>query len=390
MMGTDERLPIVLDNGSFSCKAGFGGDDEPKIVFPNLVGRPPNNRSAIHPILNTNDSYIGTDAQAKRGILSLEYPITRGVVTNRPAMEEIWTHITTNALTINPEEHQILITEPPHNPRTNREHMAEFFLEGLQTPGFHVAVPGYLAILTAGRNTGIAVSCGEGVLHTFTVTNNYTVPRAIARVDLAGVDVTASLRDLLTRRGVYLGSTAEWEIAREMKEELCYVAEDYARESESKTALGCSGTAASVERKYRLPDGREIVLGTERFEAAEALFTPSLVGRDIGGIQEVVFDAIMKCDIDIRRDLAYNVILTGGSTLLPGFATRLARELSALAHPGMHFNIPASSTRLYDVWIGGSILSSLSFFQKMWITRQEYEEVGVGIVHRKCFPNASY
>uniref|UniRef100_A0A0M3HHB0 Actin n=1 Tax=Ascaris lumbricoides TaxID=6252 RepID=A0A0M3HHB0_ASCLU len=107
------------------------------------------------------------------------------------------------------------------------------------------------------------------------------------------------------------------------------------------------------------------------------------------GIHETTYNSIMKCDIDIRKDLYANNVLSGGSTMYPGIADRMQakhfKEITALAPSTMKIKIIAPPERKYSVWIGGSILASLSTFQQMWISKQEYDESGPSIVHRKCF-----
>ena len=103
------------------------------------------------------------------------------------------------------------------------------------------------------------------------------------------------------------------------------------------------------------------------------------------GIHETTYNSIMKCDIDIRKDLYANTVLSGGSTMYPGIADRMQKEITSLAPSTMKIKIIAPPERKYSVWIGGSILASLSTFQQMWISKQEYDESGPSIVHRKCF-----
>ncbi|ELR21176.1 Actin1 [Acanthamoeba castellanii str. Neff] len=139
------------------------------------------------------------------------------------------------------------------------------------------------------------------------------------------------------------------------------------------------------EQSYELPDGQVITIGNERFRAPEALFQPSFLGMESAGIHETTYNSIMKCDVDIRKDLYGNVVLSGGTTMFPGIADRMQKELTALAPSTMKIKIIAPPERKYSVWIGGSILASLSTFQQMWISKEEYDESGPSIVHRKCF-----
>jgi len=140
-----------------------------------------------------------------------------------------------------------------------------------------------------------------------------------------------------------------------------------------------------LKKNYELPDGSVITVGDERFRCAEVLFRPNLIGKESEGIHKLTYDSIMKCDVDIRRDLYENTVLSGGSTMFPGISDRLTKEMKQLAPASIKCKIIAPAERKYSVWIGGSILSSLNSFKEMWITKMEYDESGPPIVHRKCF-----
>merc|ERR1711924_263139 len=143
--------------------------------------------------------------------------------------------------------------------------------------------------------------------------------------------------------------------------------------------------SSEKEKTYELPDGNVITVGNERFRCPEALFQPSFIGKEASGIHDTTFQSIMKCDLDIRKDLYANVVLSGGTTMFAGIGERMTKELTALAPSTMKIKVVAPPERKYSVWIGGSILSSLSTFQQMWISKSEYDESGPTIVHRKCF-----
>lgn len=129
-----------------------------------------------------------------------------------------------------------------------------------------------------------------------------------------------------------------------------------------------------------------MMVGTQRFRCPEALFKPSLIGlNEAPGFHDMVFESINKCDIDVRRQLYSNIVLSGGSTMFPNTMERLTKQISKLAPSSIKPKVVAPPERKYSVWIGGSILSSLTTFQTMWIKKSEYDEVGPGIVHNKCF-----
>ena len=144
-------------------------------------------------------------------------------------------------------------------------------------------------------------------------------------------------------------------------------------------------SSSTLEKTYELPDGQVITVGSERFRCPEVLFNPALLGMEAVGVHDTTFNSIMKCDVDIRKDLYGNIVLSGGTTMFAGIADRMSKEVSGLAPSSMKIKVVAPPERKFSVWIGGSILASLSTFQQMWIAKSEYDESGPSIVHRKCF-----
>jgi actin-related protein len=359
------------------CKAGIAGDDAPRCVFPSIVGRP-----KVPGIMvggADKDTFIGEEAQAKRGILALKYPIEHGIITSWEDMEKIWHHTFFNELRVTPEEHPALLTEAPMNPKANREKMTQILFETFNVPKFYVGIQAVLSLYASGRTTGIVVDSGDGVSHVVPIYEGYALPHAIMRMDIAGRDLTDYMLKILSEVGTSFASSAEREIVRDIKEKLAYVAIDFDAEMKK------YAESSAEDKTYELPDGNTVTLQTQRFRCPEVLFKPLTIGKEVAGLHEMTFQSIMKCDIDVRKDLYANIVMSGGSTMFPGIADRLSKEVTALAPSSMKIKVYAPPERKFSVWIGGSILSSLSTFQTMWITKSEYEESGPGIVHRKCF-----
>ncbi|RSH82783.1 Actin-2 [Apiotrichum porosum] len=365
--------PVVIDNGSGTIKAGFAGQEQPGCYIPSFVGRPKHPRVMAGAI--QDNLFIGKRAQELRGLLKIQYPMEHGVVTDWDDMERIWNWVYSDGLKALSEEHPVLLTEAPLNPRQNRDVAAQIFFETFNVPAFFTSVQAVLSLYSTGRTTGIVLDSGDGVTHAVPVFEGFSMPHAIQRIDLAGRDVTDHLQLLLRKGGHYLHTSAEKEVVRTIKEKTCYLALNPTKEEKDH---------GGAWEEFKLPDGKVIQLGTERFLAPEILFNPELVGLEYPGVHQVIVDSISRTDLDLRKALFSNIVLSGGSTLCTGFGDRLLSEIKKLTVKDLKLKIYAPPERKYSTWIGGSILAGLSTFRKMWVSADEYKE-DPDIIHKKAF-----
>jgi len=380
---TDSKKVIVCDNGTGFVKCGFAGSNFPHAIFPSLVGRPILRAEEKVEGVEIKDIMVGEVASKLRSMLQLSYPMENGIVRNWEDMEHLWNHTFREVLKINPPDTKILLTEPPMNPIKNREKMAEAMFEKYQFNAVYVAIQAVLTLYAQGLLTGVVVDSGDGVTHIVPVYEGFALPHLTRRLDVAGRDVTRYLIKLLLLRGYAFNRTADFETVRQIKEKLCYVGYDL--QLETKLA---QETTVLVEN-YTLPDGRVIKVGSERFEAPEALFQPQLVDVEAVGVAEQLYNTIQAADIDIRSEFYKHIVLSGGSTMYPGLPSRLEKEIKQLyltrTLNGDTSRLDKFKVRIEDpprrkhmVFLGGAVLADIMKDKEdFWVTRKEYQELGV-------------
>jgi actin-related protein len=370
-----ELSPIVIDNGSGVCKAGESKNDQPTSVFPSIVGVP--KVKGIIMDTQTKDLFLGAEANDKRGILNITYPIEHGVITNWKYMEDLWNHIFTNELRLTSKDRSVMLTE--------------CMFEKFNIKQLYIGVQAVLALYASGRTTGLVVDSGDGVTHTVPVYEGFNIAHAIRKQNLAGRDVTYYLKEkVLPEMDVNFVSTAETEITKDIKEKCSVVAFDPTLEGLKKDGVDRPPDylANELTKKldtltYQLPDGKIIKLGTERFRGAELMFNPAINGSEYKPIYDLVMDSIQASDIDTRKAFYENIILSGGTTMFKYFPERLEKSMAIIAPAAIQPKVFASLERKYMVWLGGAAAVNISSFTDKWIDNDEWKE-NPNIIHTKC------
>lgn len=364
---------IIIELGSSYVKAGFAGETAPRTVFPTVIGR-----AKVPGMLvgdGIKDYVIGSAAKEQRGTLIVTHPIEMGIVGDWEDIENILNHIFLNELCVDPQEHHILITEPPFNPNVNREKITQIMFDSFNVLGFYTAKTASCALRSINKLTGLVVESGGMVTHITPVFDGYVLPFSTLRCNLGGQEVSTYLSKILSHRGIHLTSSDEREVVNDLKEQKCYVAQKADQVQQEQLV------------QYEKPNGEVITVGNELFLAPEVLFKPALLGKEYDGIPSQIFQSISKTNTTLWAELYQNIVLSGGNTLFAGLAERLEKEVKLLAPQYLRdqVTVHATSEHKYSTWIGASQLASLEYFKTSWITQEEYQEAGPSIVHHKCF-----
>jgi len=216
MSKTDSKNVIVCDNGTGFVKCGFAGSNFPAAIFPSVIGRPILRAEEKVDDVEIKDIMVGEDASKLRAMLQLSYPMDNGIVRNWEDMEHLWSHTFQNALKVNPKDCKIMLTEPPMNPKKNRERMVQTMFEKYGFNACYVAIQAVLTLYAQGLLTGVVVDSGDGVTHIVPVYEGFALPHLTRRLDVAGRDVTRYLIKLLLLRGYAFNRTADCETVRQI------------------------------------------------------------------------------------------------------------------------------------------------------------------------------
>ena len=410
-----ERPAVVIDNGTGYTKMGYSGNCEPQYIIPTTIatgaskggGEGVRSKEGVDDL----DFYIGNEALAHASTHQINYPIRHGLIENWDNMERLWQRCIFKYMRCEPEDHYMLLTEPPLNTPENREYTAEIMFETFNVPGLYIAVQAVLALaaswtskdVTERTLTGTVIDSGDGVTHVIPVAEGYVIGSCIKHIPLAGRDITQFVQKLMRDRGEPVPPEDSLEVAKAVKEMHSYVCPDIVKEynkydaNPGKYFREYTNKHAKTKKKYRCD------IGFERFLGPEIFFNPEIFSSDfLTPLPEVVDEAISHCPIDTRRGLYKNIVLSGGSTMFKDFGRRLQRDIkkrvdkrqkvntakqtgdSKMKANKLDVNVISHQMQRFAVWFGGSMLSSTPEFYRVCHTKAQYEEEGPRIARHNA------
>lgn len=484
MLGGDEVGALVVNLGAHTVKAGYAGDDSPKVVVPSAYGyvasdgrggkvvAPQDGEGDVDMVGGAGASggalrngvlgdlgagyHVGISGPTwwREGMEVRESVGSDGIASDDlEGVASMLDYIYRTALREDPTEHPIMFAEPNHMPREKREALEQILFEKYNVPALFFAREAMLTAFSTGRSTACVVDVGHAGASVTAVSDGYILPTSANRSNLAGRALNEMLlyhverggreaglagpsEDVLRPRYMFTKSDSgggnmeivdnlrhpithpsfhsyqRMNIVAEIKESCCGVMPAALSSSQTVASLAATvglpglapGAAPVPEAKqFELPDGRFVDISPDaRYRVPELLFNPRIVDSfggegpslsQLGGVAAdrglpwMVVDTIQHSDVDLKKELFASVLVTGGSTLVPGFVERLQTAIGPLVPPTTRVKLMANPNpidRKYSVWIGGSILASLGTMVQMWLSRQEYGEHGPTLIHRKC------
>ncbi len=356
---------IVIENGRLNSRVGFAGDASPRSVFPTVFGA--GMGLPVNPDAFMREYYVGEDALALKGVLRLGYPMEcNGSIEIESTMEKIWGHAFTSELKVDPRASNVFLVLKPNVPPSTLEKIAEVMFNTFDVPRIAFGDQAVLALAAMRQKAGCVVDIGDSETLVVPVENGKVLTSAMQRTEIAGNEIGRTLEVLLRAKGFSVTTSAEREIIRDIKEKLCYVTPDPEKENP------LVKLDASIETQYMLPDGELVSVGTERFMAPEILFQPGLANKKSQPLDELIWHTIEKCGTSRRSLFLSNILLTGGTSLLPNLPDRLFRKLQERMGSEGTVHISAPVNRGYLGWLGGALVSDKVPLETLFVDKSTY------------------
>jgi actin-related protein len=313
MSGNDEYT-VIIDIGQGTTKVGLAGDEKPKI-FHTIVGKP--KYQQMMQGVNVQDVYVGDDTERMRGVLKLDYPVSRGNVMDWNHYYAILNHIFYNSLRLDTKKCNVVYLVPPLTPPDTAIYFARVLFETHQCKSVVIMDTASASMFSLGENTALSIEIGAGLTHVTPVMNGQLYNPSIQRLNLAGGDIDEYLSSLLSQYGQF----QKKEIVIDIKEKMCEITPN----------VEIASKDPKYAKSYTLPDGDHLKLNSViTTYAGEILFNPQLLNYPISSIPQAVIQALQRVDRYYWRPLLKKIILTGGTSLFKGLESRLIADIEKL------------------------------------------------------------
>ncbi len=367
----ENQYTIVLDIGQFSTKVGFGGENEPQHIFYTITGQPKYQNISFDSE-QKKPVYIGNEIVDHIGLYKVNYPVSNGgEIVDWEGFRAILDYIF-YLMRVDPSMCKILFTTNPFLSLDSKRRLLEMFLEDYMIGGYYPIRGALLTMYSGGFDTGLIVDMGAANIRITPIYKSFILKHAIKFLPLGGNALDKFMGRKLKEIGFAVKSSVQRNLVRLLKERACFTSLDFQTDLQNQDKF---------KKPYELPDSTTVEIGAERFLIPELLFDPTLNNIESENIVEAIVNVVESCDIDIRRELLYNIFLIGGNSMFPFFEIRLKQaieeELTRRDKIMQKIRVIAPKGRIISNWVGGSILSMIPEFQESWITRKQYFESGV-------------
>lgn len=384
----DVKEHLVIDLGNAFTKIGYSGEDMPILTLPSIYGH-----------YNDNDKKNEIAAFDQKmdvfGYEALEPEYQKDYETEflTPGDHKLKTsteylpylkEILENRLNLTCSEHDVIINTSPIKNEENIRALGKLFLDDLGFKALALMNSSSLSLYSTGRTSGLLVQCGETRTYTVPIYEGFPLYHAINKIKLGGRDLTNVFKDCVVENNIQISPEDIYNL-RAIKEKTCCVPVikpyDYYMDENNPDII------KEETKLFKLPDDQTIVSipRKSRLIASELLFDPSLIGSEFRGIIKLITNSIKKTEImddKLKETLVENIVLSGGTSMMPGFNDRIRRDLVEYKEEDSEWrleyepNVIAENSRYISKWIGMSMISSMSSFDKLFIDKSEYTEIG--------------
>ncbi|XP_064603008.1 actin-related protein 10-like [Liolophura sinensis] len=373
-LGFTERSAVIIDFGSAYTKCGFAGDSGPRCIVPSVVkNSKTKKRSKIWQFKDEEELY--------------------------ELLKDFLQHLYFRHLLVTPKERRVVICESLLCPSAFRNTLARVLFRHFEVPSVLFGPSHLLTMLTLGTNTGLVIDLGYREAVVVPVYESISVMKALQCLPLGGQAIHRRLASLLETATVSTATQSEQplgkaaadlseEVIEDIKVKCCFVTNfKRAKEIQEVTLYGADeGKLPAPPPVLEYPlDGEKVlhINGKIREHTCEVLFEQD---NEEQSVATILLDAIVQCPIDMRKQLAANIVVTGGAAMLTGFYHRLQQELlhllkqpkykRDLAISGFRFHQPPAKENC-SAWLGGAMIGCLETLPHKSMSRDTYIQTGV-------------